>query len=75
MFSTKELFGGAKGRFIGDCIHGLLVEGTAQTTEVEETISNMTLCAAAMRSSFGIALKSLKEGGSRCLKLGFGGGL
>ncbi len=65
-----EDFQGRKVRFIGDCVHGLLVEGTAQTTEVEETISNMTFCAAAMRSSFDIALKRLKEKGTDASSLG-----
>jgi class 3 adenylate cyclase len=65
-----EDFKGRKVRFIGDCVHGLLVEGTAQTTEVEETISNMTLCAAAMRSSFDIAVKRLKENGTDASSLG-----
>jgi class 3 adenylate cyclase len=65
-----EDFQGRKVRFIGDCVHGLLVEGTAQTTEVEETISNITLCAAGMRSSFGIALVRLKEKGTDASTLG-----
>jgi class 3 adenylate cyclase len=65
-----EDFQGRKVRFIGDCVHGLLVEGTAQTTEIEETISNMTLCAAGMRSSFDIALKCLRENGTDASSLG-----
>ena len=65
-----EDFKGRKVRFIGDCIHGLLVEGTAQTTEVEETISNMTLCAAGMRSSFDLALTRLKANGTDASSLG-----
>jgi class 3 adenylate cyclase len=65
-----EDFQGRKVRFIGDCVHGLLVEGTAQTTEVEETISNMTLCAAGMRSSFDIALKRLRANGTDASSLG-----
>jgi len=65
-----EDFKGRKVRFIGDCIHGLLVEGTAQTTEVEETISNMTLCAAGMRSSFDLALSRLKAKGTDADSLG-----
>jgi hypothetical protein len=65
-----EDFKGRKVRFIGDCVHGLLVEGTAQTTDVEETISNITLCAAAMRSSFDIALKRLKANGTDADSLG-----
>ena len=65
-----EDFKGRKVRYIGDCVHGLLVEGTAQTTEVEETISNMTLCVAAMRSSFDLALTRLKDNGSDASSLG-----
>jgi len=65
-----EDFAGRKVRFIGDCVHGLLVEGTAQTTEEEETISTMTLCAGGMRSSFNLALKKLAESGSDASSLG-----
>jgi class 3 adenylate cyclase len=65
-----EDFGGRKVRFIGDCIHGLLVEGTAQTTDVEETISNMTLCAGGMRSSFELAISRLKANGTDAASLG-----
>jgi len=69
-----EDFAGRKVRFVGDCIHGLLVEGTAQTTEQEETVSNMTLCGGAMRSSFNLAIKRLKEKGTdaTCLGLAIG---
>jgi class 3 adenylate cyclase len=63
-------FAGRKVRFIGDCIHGLAVEGTAQTTDEEETVSNLTLCAAAMRSSFAIALEKLKRAGADANGLG-----
>jgi class 3 adenylate cyclase len=52
-------FGGRRIRFIGDCIHGLLCDGTAQTTDVEETISNTILCAGGLRSSFDQALVEL----------------
>ena len=65
-----EDFKGRKVRFIGDCIHGLLVEGTAQTTDIEETISNMTLCAAGMRSSFDLAISRLKAKGTDATSLG-----
>ena len=53
-------FAGRKIRFIGDCIHGILVEGTAQTTDDAETAKNALLCAAAMRSSFNLAMSELK---------------
>ncbi|ARP99678.1 transcriptional regulator [Pseudorhodoplanes sinuspersici] len=65
-----EDFGGRKVRFIGDCIHGLLVEGTAQTTDVEGSISNTTLCAGGMRSSFDLAISRLKANGTDATSLG-----
>ena len=65
-----EDFAGRKVRFIGDCVHGLTVEGTAQTTDEKETISNLTLCAAGMRSSFNLALAKLKESGTDAMSLG-----
>ena len=65
-----EDFCGRKVRFIGDCVHGLAVEGTAQTTDEKETISNLTLCAGGMRSSFDLALTKLKEKGTDASNLG-----
>lgn len=63
-------FEGRKVRFIGDCVHGLNADGTAQTTEVDDTISNMTLCAGAMRSSFGLAIDRLAANGTDAKSLG-----
>jgi class 3 adenylate cyclase len=63
-------FSGRKVRFVGDCVHGLTVEGTAQTTDEKETISNLTLCAGGMRSSFDLALTKLKEDGTNASSLG-----
>ena len=63
-------FAGRKVRFIGDCVHGLLAEGTAQTTDAIETISNMTQCAGALRSSFDLALSKLKTSGTDATSLG-----
>jgi len=65
-----EDFKGIKVRFIGDCIHGLLAEGTAQTTEAEETITNIVLCAGAMRSSFDLAIELLTKAGTDATSLG-----
>lgn len=56
-------FEGHKIRFIGDCVHGLICEGTAQTTDGEATVSTATLCAAALRSSFDLALEKLADAG------------
>lgn len=57
---SKE-FKGRRVRFVGDCVHGLICEGTAQTTDEKETISAATLLAGAFRSSFDLALKRLAE--------------
>lgn len=65
-----EDFKGRKVRFIGDCIHGLLAEGTAQNTDAEETINTMILCAGGMRSSFDLALALLKQNGTDATALG-----
>lgn len=56
-------FGGRRVRYIGDCLQGVLLEGTAKATDVEETISTATLCAGALRSGFGRALTYLKAQG------------
>jgi class 3 adenylate cyclase len=63
-------FESLKVRFVGDCVHGLSVEGTAQTTDAQETISNMTLCAGAMRSSFKLAIEKLAAKGTDATSLG-----
>jgi len=57
----QEDFAGKKIRFIGDCVHGILVEGTASTTDEAETAENAILCAAAMRSSFNLAVEELEN--------------
>lgn len=54
-------FGGRRIRFIGDCIHGLVCEGTAHTTDEEATISTSVLCAGGLRSSFDEAVIKLKN--------------
>lgn len=68
-------FEGRRIRFIGDCIHGLMCEGTAQTTDTVATISDAALCVGALRSSFELALEMLQEEavetGSLGLAIGF----
>lgn len=54
-------FAGRKIRFIGDCVNGVLIEGTALTTDDAETAKNAMLCAAAMRSSFEEAISILED--------------
>lgn len=54
-------FKGRRIRFIGDCVHGLICEGTAATTEVQETISEATRLAGALRSSFDLVIEKLEK--------------
>lgn len=68
-------FEGRRVRFIGDCIHGLLAEGTAQTTDALDTISQTVLCAGGMRSSFDLCLEMLEEDGVDTKGLGLAVGL
>lgn len=63
-------FDGRRVRFIGDCIHGLLMDGTAHTTDEEESISTATLCAGGLRSSFDSALERLSDKGIATAGLG-----
>lgn len=56
-------FDGRRIRFIGDCLHGLLCDGTAHTTDEAETVSTATLCAGALRSSFELAIEKLDDKG------------
>jgi hypothetical protein len=68
-------FGGRRIRFIGDCIHGLICEGTSLATDEEETISNSVLCAGGLRSSFDEALGVLAAHGVDPAGLGLAVGL
>ena len=63
-------FGGRRIRFIGDCVHALLCEGTAQTTDAAETVRTSVLCAAGLRSSFDEALVQLNRRGTATSGLG-----
>jgi class 3 adenylate cyclase len=63
-------FEGRRIRFIGDCLHGVMCEGTAQTTQVQESITDATLCAGALRSSFELALEKLQDEDWETGKLG-----
>jgi class 3 adenylate cyclase len=68
---TSE-FDGRRIRFIGDCLHGLLCEGTAFTTDYPATVSTATLCVGALRSSFELALEKLSDEGIDVDDLGLG---
>ena len=63
-------FGGRRVRFIGDCLHGVLLEGTAHTTDSEATVSAAVQCAGALRSSFSVAIEHLNSNGLESKELG-----
>lgn len=68
VFETE--FDGRRIRYIGDCLHGLLCEGTSLKTDNEETVSTGVLCAGALRSSLDLALDRLKDNGVDADELG-----
>lgn len=59
--TLKDDFSGRKVRFIGDCIHGLLAQGTQLETDSSATVSEAVRAAAGMRSSFELCQASLKN--------------
>ncbi|MGQ0801270.1 MAG: transcriptional regulator [Pseudomarimonas sp.] len=63
-------FEGRRIRFIGDCIHGVICEGTAQNTDAEASVSDATRAAGALRSSFELAIERLKAYDVDCGELG-----
>lgn len=63
-------FGGRKVRFIGDCIHGLLAEGTRLETSASETVRMAVEAAAGMRSSFELCQANLENVGSLGIAIG-----
>jgi len=63
-------FGGRRVRFVGDCLHGVLLEGTAYETDVEASVSTAAHCAGALRSSFETAIAHLQTEGANTDDLG-----
>jgi class 3 adenylate cyclase len=45
-------FNGRKVRFIGDCIHALLAEGTSTVVDDRQSVATSVLCAAGLHGSF-----------------------
>ncbi|PSM19866.1 hypothetical protein [Nitratireductor sp. StC3] len=51
---VEQDFGGRKVRFIGDCIHAVLAEGSRTDTDERRSVSTAALCAGGLHSSFGL---------------------
>lgn len=52
-------FGGRKVRYIGDCLHGLLAEGDARSTDEARSVKAAVLAAGGIRSSFNVCRQVL----------------
>ena len=55
----REDFNGRKVRFVGDCIHGMLAEGDALSTDARATMRSAVMAAAGLRSSFELCQRML----------------
>jgi class 3 adenylate cyclase len=49
---VEQDFGGRKVRFIGDCIHALIAEGSRTETDARGSVSSAAQCAGGLHSSF-----------------------
>lgn len=67
---VEEDFGGRKVRFIGDCIHAVLAEGTKYETDERGSVTQGFTCAGGLRSSFEICQDELGEIDSLGLAIG-----
>lgn len=66
----RDDFGGRKVRFIGDCLHGMIAEGTSAKTDDTKTVRTAVLCAGALRSSFELCQRRLPGVGQLGLTIG-----
>ncbi len=57
--TLSQDFDGRKVRFIGDCIHGLLAEGTAYETDPSASVVSAVKAAGGIRSSFELCQQEL----------------
>lgn len=55
----RDDFKGRKVRYIGDCIHGLIAEGSRTETDTKKTIGTAVEAAAGIRSSFNLCKELL----------------
>lgn len=55
----RDDFGGRKVRYIGDCVHGLLAEGSKTETKSMDTMKTSVDAAAGLRSSFELCREML----------------
>lgn len=68
---VQEDFSGRKVRFVGDCIHGLLADGSGTTVEPSDTVNVAAQCAGGLRSSFDLCRGLLPNIAQLGLAIGF----
>lgn len=59
----ESVYEGKRVRFIGDCIHGLIFNGTSKTTDEEKSVYDATYLVSSIRSSFELTKKILSDSG------------
>jgi class 3 adenylate cyclase len=64
-------FGGRKVRYIGDCIQGVIAEGTSRATDSARTVTSALLAAGALRDAFSIVREEVAGAGDLGLGIGF----
>ncbi|MFC7049517.1 adenylate/guanylate cyclase domain-containing protein [Emcibacter nanhaiensis] len=67
---VEKDFGGRKVRFIGDCIHAVVAEGTSTETKERESVATAALCAGGLQSSFRLCKEVLGNLNSLGLAIG-----
>lgn len=67
---VEEDFGGRKVRFIGDCIHAVLAEGSRTETDERKSVSLAAQCAGGLHSSFALCKEELGKLDSLGLAIG-----
>ncbi|HET6523177.1 hypothetical protein [Sphingopyxis sp.] len=67
----QDDFGSRKVRFIGDCIHGILAEGTSRDTDLAGSVSLAARCAGGLRSSFKLCQQLIAGANELGLAIGF----
>lgn len=62
--------GGKKVRYIGDCLQGIIADGTAAETDKSASVKTATLIAAALRSAFNIVRSEISASAGLGLQIG-----
>jgi class 3 adenylate cyclase len=63
-------FGGRKIRYVGDCLVGVMADGTASETNLTDTVTSVIRCAGALRDAFGVVQNKLPEAAALGLSIG-----